>query len=134
AEIVSSTERAREGSAMSRDRLSSVLFVIFLITSSLVTFPGVASAAPIVKTGEIDGVAYKIEMPDPWNGTLVLYSHGSVFPGDPNPATDAPNPATGAYLLSQGYALAGSAYRRTGWALDDAFTDQPAVLDFFVTQ
>jgi pimeloyl-ACP methyl ester carboxylesterase len=47
---------------------------------------------------------------------------------------DAPNPATAASLLSQGFALAGSAYRRTGWALDDAFTDQPALLDFFTTQ
>jgi len=120
---------------MLRHRFAALLIVVLLICPSIIAFPGaVASAAPAVKTGEIGGVAYKIEVPDPWNGTLVLYSHGSVFPGDPNPAADAPNAATGAYLLGQGYALAGSAYRRTGWSLDDAFTDQPALLDFFATQ
>jgi pimeloyl-ACP methyl ester carboxylesterase len=37
-------------------------------------------------------------------------------------------------LLSQGYALAGSAYSRTGWALEQAFNDQIALLDFFDTK
>src|ERR1051326_8487090 len=34
-------------------------------------------------------------------------------------------------LLNQGYALAGSAYSETGWALQQAFQDQIALLDFF---
>lgn len=120
---------------MCRHRFAVLLTIMLLVVPSLIAFPGaVTAAAPTTKTGEIGGVAYKIEVPDSWNGTLVLYSHGIVFPGDPNPALDAPNPATGASLLSQGYALAGSAYRRTGWALEDAFVDQPALLDFFASQ
>lgn len=74
---------------------------------------------------------YKIEMPSPWNGTLVLYSHGYVFPGSPNPAEDAGDAATGAWLLGHGYALAGSSYATSGWALQQAFQDQIAVLDLF---
>jgi pimeloyl-ACP methyl ester carboxylesterase len=72
---------------------------------------------------------YKIEVPDPWNGTLVLYSHGYSF--TPVAATDAGDPATGAWLLSHGYALAGSSYATSGWALQQAFQDQIAVLDVF---
>ncbi len=117
---------------MFRHRFAALLIVMLLIVPSFVTYQGaVGAAAPTVSTGDIGGVAYRIEMPDLWNGTLVLYSHGSVLPGGDNPAVDAPSGATGAYLLGQGYALAGSAYRRTGWAVDDAFADQTALLDFF---
>jgi pimeloyl-ACP methyl ester carboxylesterase len=38
---------------------------------------------------------------------------------------------TGAFLLSQGYALAGSAYARAGWSLQQAFEDQIALVDLF---
>jgi pimeloyl-ACP methyl ester carboxylesterase len=34
-------------------------------------------------------------------------------------------------LLSQGYALAGSAYKSTGWAVHEALDDQIALLDYF---
>jgi hypothetical protein len=82
-------------------------------------------------TGSIDGALYKIEVPDPWNGTLFLYSHGYVFPGSAPVATDVGDPVTGAALLSQGYALAGSSYSQEGWALQQAFHDQIALLNFF---
>jgi pimeloyl-ACP methyl ester carboxylesterase len=72
---------------------------------------------------------YKIEMPDPWNGTLVLYSHGYSF--GPSPATDVGDAATGAWLLGNGYALAGSSYSTSGWALQQAFVDQIQTLDIF---
>jgi pimeloyl-ACP methyl ester carboxylesterase len=86
-----------------------------------------------VMTGKLppDEANYIISVPSNWNGTLVLYSHGYVFPGQPNPAKDAGDPLTEAALLNQGYALAGSAYSATGWALQQAFQDQIALLDFF---
>src|SRR5260370_39294429 len=58
---------------------------------------------------------YQIELPAHWNGTLVLYSHGYDSFTVPLAPHDAGDPVTGAYLLSQGYALAGSAYARAGW-------------------
>ncbi len=70
-------------------------------------------------------------MPDPWNGTLVLYSHGYSF--GPSAATDVGDPATGFWLLSNGYALAGSSYSTSGWALQQAFADQIQTLDIFAT-
>src|ERR1700686_4666228 len=58
-----------------------------------------------VLTGSIGGANYLIKVPSNWNGTLVLYSHGYVFPGSPLVAEDAGDPLTEAALLQQGYAL-----------------------------
>lgn len=72
---------------------------------------------------------YHIQMPANWNGTLVLYSHGYSF--GPSPATDVGDPVTGAWLLGHGYAIAGSSYSTSGWALQQAFADQIQTLDIF---
>lgn len=91
-----------------------------------------AQASLTTKTGSLsDGATYLMEVPSNWNGTLFLYSHGYVVPGSPNPATDVGDPATGAFLLANGFALAGSSYATTGWAIHEALNDQIAVLDLF---
>jgi len=78
-----------------------------------------------------DGATYVIDVPAHWNGTLLLYSHGYVVPGSPNPAQDVGDPITGAFLLNAGFALAGTSYATTGWAVHEAIPDQIAVLDVF---
>ncbi len=78
-----------------------------------------------------DGATYLIEVPANWNGTLFLYSHGYVAPGAANPAADVGDPITRFFMLSSGYALAGSSYATTGWAIHEAIPDQIAVLDLF---
>ena len=79
-----------------------------------------------------DGATYQIQCPaGSWNGTLFLYSHGYVTPGSANPAQDVGDPVTGAWLLSHGYALAGSSYSATGWAIQQALPDQIATLNLF---
>jgi pimeloyl-ACP methyl ester carboxylesterase len=85
-------------------------------------------------SGLIGSAAYRIEVPAGWNGTLFLYSHGYDAPGGPNPATAAPGVDATAWLLGHGYAIAGSSYSSTGWALEDAFKDQIALLDLFDIQ
>ena len=85
-----------------------------------------------VSTGSLpDGATYLIEVPGNWNGTLLLYSHGYVTPGSSNPARDVGDPGTRAFLLTNGFALAGSSYATTGWAIHEALPDQIAVLDIF---
>jgi hypothetical protein len=66
------------------------------------------------------------DVPSPWNGTVLLYSHG--FGGFP--VVDSPDPVTGQELLNEGYALVGSSYDMSGswWALDTAVSDQFAAL------
>jgi pimeloyl-ACP methyl ester carboxylesterase len=88
----------------------------------------------ITKTGSLkDGATYLMQVPINWNGTLFLYSHGYVEPGTANPAMDVGDPDTGGFLLSHGFALAGSSYATTGWAIHEALTDQIATLDLFDT-
>jgi Tannase-like family of unknown function (DUF6351) len=79
-----------------------------------------------------DGATYTIQCPaGTWNGTLFLYSHGYVVPGAANPAEDVGDPVTGSWLLAHGYALAGSSYATTGWAIQSALQDQIATLNTF---
>jgi hypothetical protein len=79
-----------------------------------------------------DGATFLIECPaGTWNGTLFLYSHGYVVPGSNNPATDVGDPVTRSWLLSHGFALAGSSYATTGWAIQQALPDQIGTLDTF---
>jgi hypothetical protein len=106
---------------------SAALIAILLLSN------GRAQAANVTthKGKFPDGAKYLIEVPANWNGTLVLYSHGYVVPGESNPAEDVGDPLTGAYLLKNGYALAGSSYATGGWAIQQALPDQIKVLDTF---
>lgn len=102
--------------------------------------------APDTCSGEIDGAAFRILMPEQWNGTLLLWSHGirPPFPLPPDGAAVNHDPEAGpgwtpedpgpvvADLLESGFALAGSAYRSNGWAVADAVTDQTALYRHFV--
>src|SRR5580692_8541639 len=111
---------------------------IFLVAYSAMLLSlsvGVAEASGVktYKGKFADGATYLMQVPSNWNGTLVLYSHGYVVPGFPNPAEDVGDPITGAYLLANGYALAGSSYATTGWAFQQAVPDQIKVLDTFKT-
>ncbi len=53
------------------------------------------------------------------------------FPAIQLTPEDAGDTLTEAALLQQGYALAGSSYSQNGWALQQAFHDQIALLNFF---
>ena len=110
------------------------VFYLALTTIFLLTISATAHAQGSVttKTGTLaDGATYLIEVPANWNGTLFLYSHGYVPPGSPNPARDVGDPFTRFFMLSSGFALAGSSYATTGWAIHEAIPDQIAVLDRF---
>jgi pimeloyl-ACP methyl ester carboxylesterase len=102
------------------------------LTVILIAVLGGSAAAQVEITGTLpDGATYLIDVPANWNGALLLYSHGYVAPGAPNPALDVSDPFTGGYMLAAGFALAGSSYASTGWAVHEAIPDQIAVLDAF---
>src|SRR5258707_5831011 len=79
----------------------------------------------------LDGANGLIQVPANWNGTLLLYSHGYTFVGNPLTAADAGDPLTGAALLQQGYALAGSSDSQNCWALPQAIHDPIVLFDQF---
>ena len=75
-----------------------------------------------------DGAAWIAEVPEAWNGTLLLYAHG--YAPEPRPPKSAPD-AVRARLLESGYALAASAYPAAGWAVAEAVPSQVLALDAF---
>ncbi|MBO2463578.1 alpha/beta hydrolase family protein [Actinomadura violacea] len=90
-----------------------------------------------VRDGDIDGVPYRVEIPDHWNGTLLLWSHGAYSLESPAPSDIelTNHPATKQWLLDHGYALAASQLRvPRGWGVVEAgLKDQMDLLDWFTT-
>jgi len=89
-------------------------------------------------TGTIAGAQFRAEVPDHWNGTLVLYSHGyqpAGFPFFGVALTNRPpdRSETEAWLLDHGYALAASQFQNEGigYQVHNALRDQTALLDWF---
>lgn len=121
-----------------RARLAPI--AIALATGALlaVALPGLpAAAATAGYSGTLpDGTDWRAVVPDEWNGTLLLYSHGyqPSFAGPRAPATVAPSDETEQLLLAQGYALVGSTYESTGWAVPTAPGDQLESLQAAITE
>jgi pimeloyl-ACP methyl ester carboxylesterase len=83
-----------------------------------------ASAETRVSTGSLpDGTAYRIDVPDPWNGVLLIgldYAAGGAGRADAQA------------LLARGFAMAGTTRLVTGWAVDQSIANQLATIDLMV--
>jgi hypothetical protein len=107
--------------ALRRRRLVALVAAASVIPLAMVSTARAASSAGYSGSTS-DGGHWVADVPTPWNGTLLLYSHGF----GPLTAADAPDPNTKQALLNMGYALAGSSYDPSGpwWALGSALRDQ----------
>ncbi|MHA5048284.1 alpha/beta hydrolase family protein [Streptomyces sp. SD15] len=112
-------------------RRTCIALAALLLAAPLAPTAQAAEAAAHVEGQLPSGAAYLMDVPESWNGTVLLYSHGYTPAGAPNPARNAPDDATKTLLLGQGYALIGSSYASNGWAVTDAVPDQLATLDAF---
>ena len=100
------------------------------LSVGLVAPPALADTGGEYAGSLSNGTTWLASVPADWNGTVLLYSHGyrpSFIPG--NPASVAPDGATKALLLERGYALVGSSYASSGWAVPTAVDDQLQSLD-----
>ena len=96
---------------------------------TLLFLPALVMAAPPV-IGELNGAAYRIDMPENWNGSLVMYCHG--YAGSPLKfSANAPNALLKAFL-DKGYAVAQSGYSAGGWAIEEGIRDTEALRKHFV--
>jgi hypothetical protein len=118
-------------------RILVALTLGLLVSLSLLYRSPATAAAPLDLSGEIHGAPYRIRVPETWNGTLLIFAHGyrdkADHPGeiDNRNADVAPSAALEAPLLAQGFALAGSAYKDNGWAVEDAIQDTKNLALFF---
>lgn len=91
-------------------------------------------ALPAAKAffGQYDGGLYRIEIPENWNGELVLYAHGYA----PNTGTNGSTLRVGnspvrEHLIQNGYAWAASSYRCNGYVPGQGLLDTMALTDLF---
>lgn len=118
---------------MSRRIIAFAAITSLLVLALALPFSTGASqpkvVGPVDFSGELHGAPYRIRVPAVWNGTLLVFAHGyrdkADHPGeiDNRNADVAPNAALEAPLLAQGFALAGSAFRDNGWAIEEGIHD-----------
>lgn len=75
-----------------------------------------------------DGAGFRIEIPESWNGKLVLYAHG--FRGTGLELTVS-NPRIRQYLVTNGYAWAASSYSKNGYDVKQGVKDTHALGELF---
>jgi hypothetical protein len=101
-------------------------------------FPGGAPFAPLtdpggaqlsqVHAGIDGGAAWRIEVPDRWNGDLVLHAHG--FRGN-GTTVWVDNPALRAHFVARGFAWAASSYQTNGYDVGQGVRDTRGLVDLF---
>jgi hypothetical protein len=81
-----------------------------------------------VHTGIVDGSSFRIEVPNRWNGELVLFAHGFRGTGT---TVWVDNPALRAFYVKLGFAWAASSYQVNGYAVGQGVTDTHALIGLF---
>ncbi len=78
--------------------------------------------------GVRSGAGYRIEVPDDWNGHLVVHAHG--FRGTGLELT-VDNPPIRGHLIAQGFAWAASSYSKNGYVPGQGAKDSRALVNEF---
>ena len=93
-------------------------------------FDALAGAKAIF--GKNDGGLYRIEIPEKWNGELVLFAHGFVPNTGPNGSNlRVANHRIREHLVQLGFAWAASSYRCNGYVPGQGLVDTVALIDLF---
>ncbi|MDB4384955.1 SAM-dependent chlorinase/fluorinase [Opitutaceae bacterium] len=98
--------------------------LLALVTSTLL-LSNIGRAAIEIARGELDGAHYAIaqDSATTWNQCLLLIAHGYRPESAPLVADLFPEQAAYAALLSEGWIIAKTSYRRNGIIVADAITD-----------
>jgi pimeloyl-ACP methyl ester carboxylesterase len=78
--------------------------------------------------GEYEGGGYRIEVPEDWNGDLVMWAHG--FRGFGTTLTPDMPPIR-QHLIDEGFAWAASSYRKNGYVPGTGAEDTLALIEVF---
>src|ERR1700722_7964579 len=98
---------------------------------ALLALAGLSMAAPKTEIGLINWASFRIDVPEKWNGGLVVDCHGY----SPTPAVFTAEQKFSPVLqpfLDQGYAVAQSGYAGGGWAVEEAVVDTESLRRYFV--
>jgi hypothetical protein len=100
----------------------------YFVDESKLPFDALPGTSTTRYWGVHGGAGYRVEVPDNWNGDLVLYAHG--FRGTGLELTVS-NPRIRQFLVANGYAWAASSYRTNGYDVRQGVKDTHALGQFF---
>jgi fermentation-respiration switch protein FrsA (DUF1100 family) len=100
----------------------------YFVDESTLPFDALPGTSTTRYWGIHGGAGYRIEVPDDWNGELVLYAHG--FRGTGLELTVS-NPRLRASLIAHGYAWAASSYSKNGYDVAQGVKDTHALGQLF---
>lgn len=84
--------------------------------------------------GQNDTGLYRVEIPDDWNGELVLFAHGFVSNAGANGSMlRVGNSPIREHLIKRGFAWAASSYRCNGYVPGQGLLDTMALTELFTT-
>ncbi|WP_440581698.1 hypothetical protein [Streptomyces djakartensis] len=96
---------------------------------------GLAGTATCYTGRSADGAFYAIAVPGKWNGSLVLHAHGGPDLGEgSDPERSLGDLERWSVMVEQGYAWAGSSYRRGGYGTRMAAADTESLRRLFVAK
>lgn len=94
------------------------------IAAEPATCPASLPEGTVCSSGRtIDGAWYWVAYPRDWNGTLIVHAHGGPRTGEPQRDDPVEDLDRFSMMVSQGYAWAGSTYRRGGYGVRMAARD-----------
>jgi hypothetical protein len=97
--------------------------------------PDLVGKATCYTGKDSNGAYYTMAVPTRWNGSLVVHAHGGPDLGDSSdPARSTDDLSRWAVMVDEGYAWAGSSYRRGGYGTRMAAADTENVRKLFVSQ
>ncbi|MEI6466746.1 MAG: SAM hydroxide adenosyltransferase [Verrucomicrobiota bacterium] len=105
-----------------------VRVAVFIALLTLGVFPpGSRAAPPTLSTGEIDGAKFALAVPENWNHRVLIIAHGLRPLDRPLVADLYPDQPANKALLSEGWLIAKTSYRRNGLIVADAIADIDAL-------
>lgn len=95
---------------------------------------GLPAATRCLAGQDQNGAYYWIAIPKAWNGSLVVHAHGGPRLKTPKPDDAVEDLQRFAVTVAEGYAWAGSNYRREGYGVRSAAEDTDTLRKLFWTQ
>jgi pimeloyl-ACP methyl ester carboxylesterase len=116
--------------------LRSVVFAValaFVCAHARAKAPAVAPGNAKTEFGTLEGAAFRIDIPEKWNGGLVVFFHGyAVAPVELKEGERISPMFDG--MLARGFAVIQSAYSATGWAVEEGAADTERLRKAFVAK
>ena len=113
----------------------AVVAVALFFASALASAatPAVAPGNAKPEFGTLEGAAFRIDVPERWNGGLVVFFHGyAVTPVELKEGERISPMFDG--MLARGFAVIQSAYSATGWAVEEGAADTERLRKAFIAK